>query len=170
MDLQLPVQSVPITTKVVGFNPTHGEMYSIQHNVIKFVSNLQQVSDFFWVLPVFSTNKTDCHNITDILLKVVLSTITLKGTQKGEILNNLLFFSSPCQRQCELLPSLGIRRPLTFHILIFSETAKPIDLKLGRKHLLLISSRSINKHGRHRQFLFLIGWFLKKSSPLLKEK
>jgi hypothetical protein len=31
---------------------------------------------------------------------------------------------------------------------------------------LLISSRSINKHGHHRQFLFLIGWFLKKSSPL----
>jgi hypothetical protein len=29
-------------------------------------------------------------------------------------------FSSPCQRQCELLPSLGVRRPLTFHILIFS--------------------------------------------------
>ena len=26
---------------------------------------------------------------------------------------------------------------------------------------LLISSRSINKHGRHRQFLFLIGRFLK---------
>ena len=24
-----------------------------------------------------------------------------------------------------------------------------------------ILSRSINKHGRHRQFLFLIGWFLK---------
>ena len=44
--------------------------------------------------------------------------------------------SSPCQRQCELLSSLGIRRPLTFHILIFSsETAKPIDLKFGRKHL-----------------------------------
>ena len=30
------------------------------------------------------------------------------------------FTSSPCQRQCELLPSLGVRRPLTFHILIFS--------------------------------------------------
>ena len=26
---------------------------------------------------------------------------------------------------------------------------------------LLISSRSINKHGRHRQFLFLIGQFFK---------
>jgi len=47
MDLQLPVQSVPITTKVVGFNPAHGEMYSIQHYVIKFVSDLQKVSGFF---------------------------------------------------------------------------------------------------------------------------
>jgi hypothetical protein len=34
------------------------------------------------------------------------------------------------------LPSLGVRRPLTFHILILSsETPKPIDLKFGRKHL-----------------------------------
>ena len=46
------------------------------------------------------------------------------------------FFSSPSQRQCELLPSLGIRCPLTFHILIFSsETPQPNELNLGRKHL-----------------------------------
>jgi len=38
MDLQLPAQSVPITTKVVSLNPTHGEVYSIQHYVIRFVS------------------------------------------------------------------------------------------------------------------------------------
>ena len=31
---------------------------------------------------------------------------------------------------------------------------------------MLISSRSVNKHGHHRQFLFLIGRYLKKSSPL----
>jgi hypothetical protein len=44
--------------------------------------------------------------------------------------------SSLCQRQSELLPSLGIRRPLTFHILIFSsETPQQNELKLGRKHL-----------------------------------
>jgi hypothetical protein len=34
-DLQLPVQSVPITTNVVSSNPVHGEVYSIQHYVIK---------------------------------------------------------------------------------------------------------------------------------------
>ena len=48
-----------------------------------------------------------------------------------------LFFSSPCQRQRELLPSLGVRRlsSLTLYILIFSsETSQPKELKLGRKH------------------------------------
>jgi hypothetical protein len=31
LDLQLPMQSVPVTPKVVNSNPTHGEVYSIQH-------------------------------------------------------------------------------------------------------------------------------------------
>jgi hypothetical protein len=43
---QLPVQSVPITTKIVSSNPVHGEMYSIQYYVIKFVSDLRQVGGF----------------------------------------------------------------------------------------------------------------------------
>jgi len=33
------MQSVSITTTVVSLNPAHGKVYSIQYNVIKFVSN-----------------------------------------------------------------------------------------------------------------------------------
>ena len=41
---------MPITSKVVSMNPIHGEVYSIQHYVIKFVSDLRQVSGFFQIL------------------------------------------------------------------------------------------------------------------------
>ena len=50
LDLQLPVQSVPITTSVVSLNPVHGEVYLIQHYVIKFVRDLQQVGGVLRVL------------------------------------------------------------------------------------------------------------------------
>ena len=47
-----------------------------------------------------------------------------------------MLFSRPCQRQSAFLQSLGVRRPLTFHILIFSsKTTCPKELKLSRKHL-----------------------------------
>jgi len=50
MDLQLSMQYVPITTKVVSSNPARGEVYSIQHYVLKFVSDLRQVGGFLRVL------------------------------------------------------------------------------------------------------------------------
>ena len=56
-NLQLPVQSVPITTKVVSLNPVHGKVYSIQHYVIMFVSNLRHVGGFLWVLPFLPSIK-----------------------------------------------------------------------------------------------------------------
>ena len=65
-DLQLPVQSMHIATKVVSSNPVHGEVYSIQHYVIKFDSDLGQVGGFSLGTPVSSTNKTDHHDITEI--------------------------------------------------------------------------------------------------------
>jgi hypothetical protein len=60
------VQIVPFTTNGLSSNPVHGEVYAIQHYVIKFVSDRSVV---------FSTNKTD--DISQILLKVTLNTITL---------------------------------------------------------------------------------------------
>jgi hypothetical protein len=66
------MQSVPITTKVASLNPAHGERYSIEHYVIKFVNDLRQVGDF---LPVLCNIKTDRHDITIILLKVALNII-----------------------------------------------------------------------------------------------
>ena len=56
-------------------NLVHGEAYSIQYYVIKFVNDLRKVSDFPSGIPVSSTNKTDIHDITEILLKVTLNTI-----------------------------------------------------------------------------------------------
>ena len=53
---------------VVSSNAVYGELYSIQHYVIGR-----------WFSPgtsVSSTNKSDSHDITKILLKVALNTIT----------------------------------------------------------------------------------------------
>jgi hypothetical protein len=69
----LPMQSVPITTKVVSSNPVHGEVYSIQHYKV-----CQRLATGRWLSPgtlVSSTNKTDRHDIAEILLKVALNTI-----------------------------------------------------------------------------------------------
>ena len=63
LDLQLPVQSVPITTTVVS-----GEVYSIQNYVIKFVNELQQVSDFLRFPPPIKLTATT--NNYDVLLEL----------------------------------------------------------------------------------------------------
>jgi hypothetical protein len=57
------------------FESQSGEVYLIQHYVIKFVSDLRHVSGFPPGIPVTSTKKTDHHDVAVILLKVVLNTI-----------------------------------------------------------------------------------------------
>ena len=56
---------------VVRSNP----MYSMQHYVIKLVSDLRQVGGFFLGTPFSFINKPDRHDITEILLKETLNTI-----------------------------------------------------------------------------------------------
>ena len=50
MDLQLAMSSVPISTNVVSSNPAHGEVYSMQHYVKRFVIDMRQVCGFLQVL------------------------------------------------------------------------------------------------------------------------
>ena len=68
------MQSVPITSKVASWNPADGEVYSIQHYVIKFVSDLRQVLQFPLQIKLTATY------LTEMLLKVALNTITLTLT------------------------------------------------------------------------------------------
>ena len=57
-----------ITTNVVNSKSRSGEVYSIQHYVMKFVSDLRATGWWFPTdTPVSSTNKTDLHDITEIL-------------------------------------------------------------------------------------------------------
>ena len=77
LQLPVPMQSVPITTKFVNLNPVHGKVYLIKHYVIKFISDLRQVSGFLLVLWFPQPIKLICHDITEILLKVTLNTLTL---------------------------------------------------------------------------------------------
>jgi len=60
---------MPITAKVVSLNSAHGKVYLMQHYVIKYASDLQQVGGFLWD-----------KEIIEILLKVELNTITLALT------------------------------------------------------------------------------------------
>jgi hypothetical protein len=53
-----------------------GELYLIQPCVIEFVSDLRTGQWFSRSIPAFSTNKTNNHDITEILLNVALYTIT----------------------------------------------------------------------------------------------
>jgi hypothetical protein len=50
LGLQLPVQSVYITTNVLNSNTAHAGVYSIQHYVIPFVSDLRIIGSFLWEL------------------------------------------------------------------------------------------------------------------------
>jgi hypothetical protein len=57
---------MPITTKFVSSIPTHGEMYSIQQYVIKFVSYLRQVGGFLRFPPPIQEEFEDTKGVIRI--------------------------------------------------------------------------------------------------------
>jgi hypothetical protein len=62
------MQSVPITTNVVSSNPVHGGLGVLDTTLSDKVCRW-----FSLDIPVSSTNTTDRHNITEILLEMVLN-------------------------------------------------------------------------------------------------
>jgi hypothetical protein len=78
-DDDIPVRCKYIVTKQIF--DTIGTFCSIQHYVIKFVRYLRQVDGLFSPgTPVSSTNKTDHHDITEILLQVALNIPSVTAT------------------------------------------------------------------------------------------
>ena len=71
LDLQLPMQSMSITTKVVSSNHAHSEVYSIQHYVIDLSVTCGRHVIYFNI---------DRQDITEVLLKVALNIITITHT------------------------------------------------------------------------------------------
>lgn len=68
------MQLVIFTTDIVSLTiVVHGDVYSIQPYVIKFVCDLKQVIGFLNGILVSSTNRTDWHTMlaTEIFLKLV---------------------------------------------------------------------------------------------------
>jgi hypothetical protein len=70
------MQSVPITTNVVSSNPLRRGLLDTTLGD-QVCQSLAADQCFSLDTPVSSTNKTDHHDINEILLKVVLNTITL---------------------------------------------------------------------------------------------
>jgi hypothetical protein len=72
LDLQLPKQLVSFTTNVASSNPA--QAMCTRYNVlsVNWAGRLFSPGTL-----VSTTDKTDSHNITEILLKVAFNTITL---------------------------------------------------------------------------------------------
>ena len=82
------MQTVPIITKVVTLNTAHGGVYLIQLYVIKVCQRPTTGQWFSLGTPEFpSPKKLDCHDITEILLKVAFTTIALIPIYRYSIYN-----------------------------------------------------------------------------------
>ena len=72
LDLQLPMQSVPITTDVASANSMRARCTTLCDKVC------QRLAAGWWFSPgllVPSTNKTDIQDITELLLKMALPNV-----------------------------------------------------------------------------------------------
>ena len=80
------MQSVPITTNVVNLNPAHGQVYSMKHYVIKFVSDLIQVCGFRRIIRFLPP------------IKLIATRYSLNIVESGTIILTLPFRFALCYK------------------------------------------------------------------------
>ena len=73
----VPLQSVPFTTKFVSLTPPYGEVYLLKLYMIKFASQVFHDTGFLTGSLVFSSFINDHHNIPDVFLMVELRACNL---------------------------------------------------------------------------------------------
>jgi hypothetical protein len=96
----------------------HDEVYSIQHYVIVCLW-LATGRCFYLGTSISSTNKTDRHDITEILLKVALNTITL--TQHCQTVHiSILFSETIGPNKTKLSKKMLFVRFSTFHVIFLT--------------------------------------------------
>jgi len=106
------MQSVPIAINV------HCEVYSIQHYVIKFVTDLRQTGWWFSLnTPVSSIIKTGRHDIAEILLKVALNTINQTISHQSVLRTFDYFF---CYYMTNLIAKLYLKLDVCCILFSFS--------------------------------------------------
>jgi hypothetical protein len=98
-----------------GHNPTrNSQIYTIPRGTSKNAQNHR------WNFQICTKSHDDLPKMQNIFIWRLCTEETYNIVWH-------LIFGSPCQRQSEFLSSLGVRRRLTFHILIFSsETPRGI--------------------------------------------
>ena len=106
------MQSVPITTNVVSLNPAHGQVYSIKHYVIKFVSDLIQVCGFRRVLRFLPPIKLIAtrYNLNIVESGTIILTLHFQFAFCYKTKSKLFFFS--------LLESNNTWKPCLYKILM----------------------------------------------------
>ena len=109
------ISALPITTNVVSSSLIHGKVCSIQHYVIKFVSDLRQVSGFLRVLRIPPPIKRYNWNIVESGVKHHTLTLSLKSDLKLiNIIKRNVGQITICTTLCLLAP-LSITFPLLYH-------------------------------------------------------
>ena len=121
----------------------------IQHYVIKFVSDLRHAGGS-QNNPVFSTNKTDCHNISEILLKVLLNITNINPQIPANVIhtyyNNIIQLLTFVEVNIRIYHSKIFnvpKAPLKWYKLIFVEIEglNSIHKVLSRQNLMLLANQ-----------------------------